>query len=218
MNKRRIIFWSTFFIIIGLIVWGMIVAMNKQPIGNGTSLGTPSEVNINDAVRGPSDAPVTLIEFSDFQCPACAIYFSAVEKLYMESSTTLRVVYRHFPLPQHANADLAARASEAAKLQGKFWEMHDELFMNQDTWAESPKPMALFEQYGTKIGLDLIKFRIDIDSAGVKDKVLKDLNEARLIGINSTPTFFINGKSMENPTNYEEFKKNIEDAIASGTK
>jgi protein-disulfide isomerase len=211
MNTKRIAFWLGFLAILGLIIWGLVVAMNKTP-GTGIKLGTPSPISTADHVRGSADAPVTIIEYSDFQCPACALYYPLVEKVLNESTTTVRFVYRHFPLyPQpHKNANIAAYASEAAGLQGKFWEMYQLLFENQKSWENLADPMSVYEGYATRIGLNVESFKKDIASDGVKKKVQTDKDEAIALGVNSTPTFFVNGRAIVNPQGYEAFKKLID--------
>lgn len=214
MNTKRIIFWACFIIILGLIFWGLVVAMNKPSAGTGpTSAGA---VTAQDHVLGPKNASVTMIEYGDFQCPACGAYFPLVKRLTQEASTTLRLVFRHFPLAQHANAPITAQASEAAALQGKFWEMYDMIYENQAEWSNLPDAHATLIGYAQKLGLDMVKFKADLDSSAVKDAVAADADEGHKIGINATPTFFINGKVIANPQSYEAFKALIE-AAASGS-
>ncbi|MEK7641947.1 MAG: DsbA family protein [Patescibacteria group bacterium] len=213
MNTKRIIFWLGFVVVFGLIIWGLVVAMNKPPV-MGLNLGAPAPVTEADHVRGSADAPVTLIEYSDFQCPACAIYYPLVERLLSESTTTVRFVYRHYPLyPQpHKNAFIASQAAEAAGLQGKFWEMYQLLFDNQKSWENLPNTESVFEGYATRIGLNTEAFKKDLASDSVKKRVQRDRDEGISLGVNSTPTFFVNGKAIVNPQSYEAFKKIIDDA------
>ncbi len=214
---KRIIFWLCFIVVLGLIVWGLVVAMNK-PATPTQTLGTPLAVTSTDNIIGPENAPVTLIEYSDFQCPACAMYFPVVEKLLAESSSTVRFVYRHFPLPQHQNALLASQASEAAALQGKFWPMYRLLFDNQTEWENSTKAREIFTQYAERVGLNMTSFKKDIDSDIVKNKIQANRDEGIKMGISGTPTFFVNGKAISNPQGYEQFKTVIQEAISNNTK
>ncbi len=218
MNINRIIFWLSFVAIFALIIWGLIVAMNK-PVSTGISLGEPSPVTEADHVRGPADAAVTIIEYSDFQCPACALYYPIVEKVLNESTTTVRFVYRHFPLYPlpHKNAFLASQASEAAGIQGKFWEMYQLLFENQKSWENLPNPESAFEGYAERIGLNSEAFKKDMVSDAVKNRVQTDRDEAISLGVNSTPTFFINGRAVINPQGYEAFIQLIEAAARAGS-
>lgn len=201
---------------LGLIVWGLGKAMDKQ--NGNVKLGAPAAVSAADHVEGPSDAPVTLIEYSDFQCPACEMYYPVVEKLVSEEPKLVRLVYRHFPLPQHANAPLAAQAAEAAALQGRFWEMYRLLFSKHTEWTESPDPHSIFIGYAKSLGLDMAAFKADIDATSTKAVVTADQAEGIGLGIDSTPTFFVNGSAIVNPQSYEAFKALIEEAAASGTR
>ncbi len=219
MNTKRIIFWASFIIILILIIWGLIIAMNK-PVKTGLDLGTPAAITSADHVRGSTaSSTVTVIEYSDFQCPACLNSYPTVEKLVNEASTTMRFVYRHFPLypVPHKNANIAAYASEAASNQGKFWEMYHELFDNQTTWGESDTAATTFETYAEKIGLDMTKYKKDVESDEVKARVDRDRNEGDDLGVAGTPTFFVNGKAIATPPNYEEFKAIIDAAASSAT-
>lgn len=212
MNIKRIIFWASFIIILILIVWGLIAASNKASNGSSLSLGQPASVTELDHITGPKDAPVTLIEYSDFQCPACESYFYVVERLLASSTVPVRFVYRHFPLSQHANAIPASLASEAASSQGKFWEMYSLLFDNHTDWAELKDPNPVFIGYATKLGLNIEVFKADIASSTLKQKIADSVKEGTTIGISGTPTFFVNGKVIDNPQSYEEFKTIIEQA------
>lgn len=217
MNTKRIIFWASFIIILALIIWGLVVAMNK-PIGlTAPKLGTPAPVTSSDHVRGSASSTVTVIEYSDFQCPACAAYYSLVEKL-VASSTNASFVYRHFPLSPlpHKNAMAAAQASEAANMQGKFFDMYKLLFENQTAWENSDTAPVVFEGYAQRIGLNMSAYKKDVDSVEVKARVQRDRDEGDSLGINGTPTFFIDGKAITNPNGYEAFKALI-DSAASGT-
>lgn len=218
---KRIIFWSGFIIVLVLIIWGLVVAQGKTSGGVFSELKVP--VSVSDHSQGPVDAPIIIVEYSDFQCPACALYFPLVERLINESSTTVRFIYRQFPLyPQpHIHADLASRASEAAALQGKFFEMYRKIFENQSEWDKSKTTAEsgiFFASYAKEIGLNMVQYTIDIDSDAVKTKIKEDQDGGVLSGVKGTPTFFINGKSITNPQGYEEFKKLVDDIALKNTK
>jgi protein-disulfide isomerase len=166
-------------------------------------------------VEGPADSKVTLIEYGDFECPACAVYAGFIERLAAEEATgTLRVVFRHFPLSQHPNALVAAQASEAAAAQGKFWEMYKLLYAGQDMWATLSDSAArdVFAGYAGMAGLDAAKFKTDIDSDAGKQLIQAELAEGEALGISYTPTIFVNGKAIDNPQSYEAFKAIIDAA------
>jgi protein-disulfide isomerase len=213
MNAKRILFWSCFLIILALIIWGLAVAM-KRPTP-GTILGEYGEITATDHVRGPSNAPVTLIEYSDFQCSACEYYYPMVARLLNESSTTVRFVFRHFPLSQHANAMSSSMAAEAAGARGKFWEMYDLIFGNHADWTELPDPTQKFVNYASELGLNADQFKNDTSSSTLRDKIQADQDGGVKIGINATPTFFVNGKVITNPSNYDQIKAIIDSAAKS---
>lgn len=225
MNTKRFLFWGAFIIILGLIVWGLVVAMNKPINSDGAKLGQPAEVTAADHVEvsstalgvNPANAPVTMIEYSDFQCPACESYYYVIERVLASTTVPVRFVYRHFPLSQHPNAIPAALASEAASQQGKFWEMYRLLFGNPTEWTGEKDPTAIFMGYASELGLDVVKFKADMASSSLKALITKSSDDGLKIGINSTPTFFINGKAITNPTTDAEFKSIIEEAAKGNT-
>lgn len=217
MNIKRIIFWISFVIIIILIIWGLIAASNKAQRNPGNDYGTPAPISELDHVLGPENSPVTIIEYSDFQCPACQAYFHVVERLIASSTVPIRFVYRHFPLAQHPNAIPASLSSEAAAVQGKFWEMYRLIFDNSTDWTELADPKPVFIGYASQIGLDIDQFKTDMASSGLKQKITDNLKEGTSIGVAGTPTFFVNGKAINNPQSYEAFKTIIEQAITTNT-
>lgn len=204
---KTIIMWIGILGGLFLIVYGMIIWVNK----------TPPVVTINNAVsdsdwiKGNAQSVNTLIEYSDFQCPACAYYAPLVQKLSIELGDRLRIAYRHFPLPNHKNAMLAALAAESAGQQGKFWEMHDLIFANQIDWQNLPQNEAgkNFESYAEKLNLNLNKFKADLENPNLNKKIEDNFQNGVAIGINATPTFFLNGKKLINPRDYESFKNII---------
>ena len=148
-------------------------------------------------VRGNPDAPVTLEEFGDFQCPPCGQFAVFVEELLREYDSRLRVVFRNFPLPAHEHAREAALAAEAAGFQGKFWEMHDTLYREQSSWSKAPNVRELFESYAGTLGLNMDQFKKDMDSDKARERVDSDHALADSLGIKVTPTLFINKRPME---------------------
>jgi protein-disulfide isomerase len=148
-------------------------------------------------IRGNPDAPVTLEEFGDFQCPPCGKFSEFVEELLKEYNPRLRLVFRNFPLSGHEHAREAALAAEAAGLQGKFWEMHDTLYREQDTWSKAPNVRELFESYAGTIGLDVDHFKKDMDGDKARERVDSDRALADFLGVRATPTLFINNRPVE---------------------
>jgi len=211
-NRARVVFWAVAFLVIVGTVFGMVKLASRAPNG-GSDKSIASTITEADQVKGNRSASTTLIEFSDFQCPACASYAPMVKRVAEEFGNQLAIAYRHFPLPQHKNAPLAAQAAEAAGKQGKFWEMHDKIFANQREWAESSNARAAFTRYAEFLGLNMEKFNADIDSQEIKNKIDSDYESGQRIGIGGTPTFFLDGQHIQNPRNYESFKSLITDAI-----
>lgn len=153
---------------------------------------------------------VTMVEYSDYQCPACAQYHPLVEQLKQDFGDQLKVEYRYFPLNSHPHAAIAARAAESAKKQGKFMEMHNLLFENQRSWSSSGNPQSLFIGYAEQIGLDLDQFRNDLNASETQQTVMEEKQEGQQNGVNSTPSFMINGDMIDqNPRSYAEFKELI---------
>ncbi len=218
MNTKRITFWAVFVIVLALIVWGLAVAMKKTANApTGQNLGSPAPITASDHIRGPVNPQVTIIEYSDFQCPACEAYYPVVTQLLADSTTTIDLVYRHFPLPQHANAMPSAIASEAASVQGKFWEMYDLLFTNHADWTELSDPTPVFVKYATQIGLNVSQFKADLASSTLTDRINANKDEGIGLGIDATPTFFVNGKAIVNPQGYDAFQAVIDAAAKGGT-
>jgi len=147
-------------------------------------------------VRGNPDAPVTVEEFGDFQCPPCGSFAGFIDGLVKEYDPYLRVVFRNFPLKVHEHAREAALAAEAAGLQGHFWEMHDVLYREQMIWSKAPNVRELFDSYAGTIGLNVDQFRKDMDGEKVKARVDSDQERGHSFGIEKTPTIFINNHSL----------------------
>jgi protein-disulfide isomerase len=165
-----------------------------------------------DIVVGDQESKVSLIEYSDLQCPACASYHPIV-KTVLAQYPNIKYVYRNFPLRNiHPNAQIAAQAGYAANVQGKFFEMVDLLFTNQPDWENVQNPQTIFVSYAQELGLDVEKFTSDMTSSEAKRFIDKSYEMAVSHGINSTPTFFLNG-AKANASNYEDFKKLIDDAL-----
>lgn len=147
---------------------------------------------------GSSSANVRLVEFSDFQCPACKMAELAIKNVLLTYSDKIQFIYRHFPLSQHANAKEAAYFAEAAGEQGKFWEMHDKLFETQAEWSKltDTDASAFFLDLVKQLGLDESKVKKALEENTFKSKIDSDVTEGQSLGVNSTPTFFVNGRKV----------------------
>jgi protein-disulfide isomerase len=160
------------------------------------------------ASKGPKDAPVTIVEFSDFQCPYCARVTPAMKRLEDTYGDRLRIVFRNFPLPIHPNAPKAAEAALCAQDQGKFWEMHDKLFANQEKLQ-----VADLKTTGAEIGLDPQAFAECLDSGRHADALRADAAQATAYGVSGTPAFFINGRYLSGAQPYENFAQIVDDEL-----
>jgi protein-disulfide isomerase len=151
-----------------------------------TKLAMP--VGERDHARGPAGAPVTLVEYGDFECPFCGMAYPAVKELRRRLGARLRVVFRHFPRPEHPHARHAAEAAEAAAAQGRFWEMHDALFEHQQALDDEQ-----LVRYAAELGLDADRVRRELAEHRHRDRVQEDVLSGIHSGAHGTPTFFVNG-------------------------
>lgn len=202
----------------GLAVFILAAAMYS--LAKPSTAGGVPDVSAADHVRGgDATAVVTLIEYSDFQCPACAAFEPLLQEVSAAYGTQVRTVYRHFPLyTLHPNAESAALAAEAAGLQGKFWEMHDLLFDRQADWDELAAPIDMFIAYAGLLEIDIEQFKNDLASDVVRDRVKVDVSSGNAAGISATPTFYLNGQVLDfsgksNPAAY--LTEQIDAAIAA---
>ncbi len=212
---KRVLLWVLVFAALGGTVFGLVKLGSSLPPGQATLLS--NSVSPSDWLRGNKDAKTILVEYGDFQCPACGAFYPLVKQLEGEYKDKLLFVFRHFPLKQiHANADLAARAAQAAGQQGKFWEMHDMIFENQNVWSNQSKAQDIFVSYAQKIGLEIEHFKKDLDSQEVKTAIDVDYKSGLQSGVDATPTFFLNGKKVK-PASYEDFKNLLDKALNGGS-
>ncbi len=213
MNKDLVFKTLGSILAVILILWGVFQLFTKP-------VATPQKANLtitqDDVVRGNPEAPLTLVEYSDLQCPACAAYAPMVKQLVEKHDGKLKLVYRHFPLDQHIHATKASYAAEAAHKQGKFFEYQDLLFDSQTDWQDlSEKDIdAKLQAYAGQLKLDMKQFNADKNTQAVKDKVEKDKASGLAAGVNSTPSFFLDGVKISNPRSFEEFDKLITDKLA----
>lgn len=175
----------------------------------------------DDSVIGDPNAPITLVEFSDFQCPYCARFFKTtlplIEENYIKTGK-VKLIYRDFPIGRHAQAELTAQAAECADEQGKFKQMHNLLFTEQESWAGNEEARKLMKEYAKQLDLDTKQFNECLDSNKYAQEVRKDLIDGATAGISGTPGFFVNGKVISGAMPYEEVFKPIFDAELAGKK
>jgi protein-disulfide isomerase len=147
-------------------------------------------------MHGPSEARVVIEEFADFECGGCGMVHPIIKQMEQEFGSKILIVFREYPLASHKNGMTAAQAAESAGLQGKFWEMHHVLFENQQTWHNVADVRALYRDFANQIGLDVDKFERDMSSDSVKRRIAADIERANSMGVNSTPSAFLNGREI----------------------
>lgn len=194
-------------VLVGIFVF----SSNKSGAPSTETNASPSNHSI-----GKLDSRVEVIEYADFQCPACAQFHPLVKQVEDKYKDTVKFTYRHFPIESiHPNARAASRAAEAAGLQGKFFEMQNILFENQQSWASLSDPKNIFDGYATELQLDMTKFKADYVSELVNSTINADLQEGQKKGVSGTPTFFIAGVKVENAdlSTLEQFSTKIDEAL-----
>jgi protein-disulfide isomerase len=167
----------------------------------------------NSPARGPADAPIQIVEFSDFQCPFCYRVGPSLKQVFDKYGDRIHLVYREYPLPNHPHARVASEAGLCANEQGKFWPFHDRLFANQQKL--SPNDL---KQHAAELGVDAAKFNACVDSHKYAAQVEADIAAANDAGVNGTPAFFINGRVLSGAQPFEEFSKIIDDELAAKKK
>lgn len=203
------------------VVIGAVVILGGVIFFSQKNNTTPGEqVTIDTTIGqkiGSDTAPVKIVEFGDFQCPACQAAEPALKEILAKNKDSVQFIYRHFPLPSHKNGESSSLAAEAASNQGKFWEMHDLLYARQNDWATLADPTDTFAGYATSLGLDEKKFRDDLKADSAIQKVKTDADYGESIGVNQTPTFYINGTKSPGVKTVEQWQAIIDDAKSAST-
>ncbi len=161
-----------------------------------------------------SSSTVTLVEFGDYECPACGMYSPLVKQLLTEFAGKITYVFRNYPLTQHKNAPITSYAVEAAGLQGKYWQMQEKIYATQADWSNLSDPKDLLIGYAKDFGLDTVEFASDLSSQTIKDKVKSDTNDGNTIGITETPTFYLNGQKIKLEGSYDQLKSLVQTALS----
>lgn len=186
---------GTLILVVGL---AFVFSQPEKPVTVDMALA----VGQNRPAKGPENAKVTIVEFSDFQCPACYSAQPLVKQIVEKYPNDVRFIYRHYPLVTiHKNAQLAAQAAEATRDENKFWEMHDLLFAEQPNWAELSEAdfRKKLDEYAEKLTIDKTKFQTKMESKEVKDVVAADVSDGNRTGVDGTPTFYVNGQLTPAP-------------------
>jgi protein-disulfide isomerase len=221
MDRRFVGMLVVCALVLGGIFW---FTRKPAPANSGTNKTTSSKPGLksvaSDHTLGAGKSGVELIEYGDYQCPACGSFYPILKQVTAKYGDGLKFVFRNFPLDSiHQNARAGARAAEAAGLQNKFWEMHDMLYEQQQNWSSSTNPEPLFEDYARNLGLDVNKFKQDYASGQVNKIINTDVAAGQDIKASSTPTFVLDGKMIDSETQQtlrpaEAFEKYIDAEIA----
>ena len=169
----------------------------------------------NSHMTAKKEAKVTIVEFGDFQCPACGYAHPIMKQVLAayKDNPNVNFVARNFPLSIHFNAKSAAEAAEAAGEQGKYWEMYDKLYENQSQWSTASDPTDIFAGYARELGLDAEKLKTAVENNQFNATINQDMADGNAVGVSATPTFFINGTKFEGALSVERFKQEIDSRL-----
>lgn len=213
MSKQ---FWAVIIVVI-LALIGIFTFTGKKSTGTNnpsSASGQPTTHIIGQGTTG-----VTLVEYGDYQCPACGQYYPVVKAVQAKYGDAIKFQFRNFPLvSSHQNAFAAARAAEAASLQGKFWEMHDALYQSQAQWSSSSSASQIFVQYASQLKLNVAQFRQDYASIKVNDAINADSAAGTKANVQGTPSYYLDGKYVQVANTPEAFEKVIDAEIAQKAK
>lgn len=192
MDKR---FWAIIGVLLVIVVGAIVISNNKNKTNT-----TNSNVAPTNHVEGKGSTGVRLVEYGDYECPICEMYYPVVKQVQAQFNDQIYFQFRNLPLTSiHQNAFVGARAAEAAAMQNKFWQMHDTLYENQNSWAQSSDPSTFFTQYAKQLGLNVSKFQQDETSDYVNSVINADMSAFNKTNQQeATPTFFLDGKYISN--------------------
>lgn len=203
--------------------WVIIITMTVVVFGGAIWYSSAAAERNNEGVevvdvhvKGNPDADVVLVEYSDFQCPACRAFQPVIDDALERFGEDIRFEYNHFPLPIHPHAQAAAVAAEAAGQQDAFFAYHDLLYERQDQWSNMASPDPVFISFAEELGLDTAQFRRQMNSSLLQDKVRADFAEAQRLGLRGTPSFILNGEQMQFES-YEGFITQLAAAVGATT-
>lgn len=217
MDKR-------FIVILVVVVLGLagifIIGKNKSN-SSAKDSGSVTVGSTSNHTKGGNTKNVSVLVYGDFQCPVCGQFYPVEKAVIDKFQNDISFTFMHFPLEQiHPNARSSARAAEAAGMQGKFFEMHDLLYENQQAWSASGDALTIFTSYAQQLGLDTEKFKIDFASEAVNGTINADLKNGNSKGVSGTPTYYINGQKLDNGdiSSVDKFSAKIQAAIDSSSK
>ncbi len=197
--KRRQQFSALGFKAAAIILLPLILFVLYQGYSSGVTAPSPTALTSSDHVRGNPQAPVTLVVYGDFQCPACKEEAEVIARAWGQIRDRVQLAFRHYPLDTHRHAFLAARYAEAAGRQGKFWEMYNMLYAEQTLWSSTPNAVEVIESLAAQLGLDLEQLRADVELPELREKIIADQRGGTRAGVRATPSLYINGRLVNNP-------------------
>ena len=200
------------------VIGAVLVAVNKAGGDDAPQVAAGESRHVradSHRLSTASDGKVTLVEFLDFECESCRAFFPIIEELRTTYAGKVTFVARYFPLPGHFNAERAARAVEAAAQQGKYEPMYKQMFQTQAEWGEKQVPADnVFRGFASGLGLDMTKWEKAYTAPGTLDRIKKDVADGEALGVQGTPSFFLNGKKIE-PQSIDQFRQAIDAALAA---
>jgi protein-disulfide isomerase len=215
LSKESKILTAVLIAVVGGMIGLFALANNNSTDSGPEPSGDPTKV-IRDNTPKRGAGAVQLVEFGDFQCPACGAAEPNVQRLLQEYEGKVTFYFRNFPLTQiHRNATAAHNAAAEAGAQGKFWEYHDKLYAAQKEWSDLSDPTDKFVQYAKDLGLDSDKVRAAVDDEKYKAQIAQDVADGNALNVNSTPTFFINGTQITGGYQYDNLKAEIDKALGT---
>jgi len=202
-------------IVTAAILFGAIFLLGQQSSSsqNAKSVDQSLLIRENSNKLGSDSAKIKFVEFGDLQCPACGQAYPVVKRVISDYNGKILFVFRNFPLSIHQNSQVAAEAAEAAGAQGKYWEMNEMLYQNQGAWSASNSVLDVFTDYAKTLKLDTEKFKQDVKDNKFAKKIQDDTNDGVALGVNATPTFYLNGKQIVGVPSYDSLKKEIDNLL-----
>lgn len=202
-------------ILIGIVALVVVVMGGVFALGNSGSSKPPTANNqnlVHDTSHKQGSGSVTMVEFGDYQCPACGAAYPSIKKIQSDYSGKVALVFRNYPLPMHPNAPMAAEAAEAAGAQGKYWEMHDKLYETQKDWAGLQNPLDTFVGYAQGLGINVDTFRQDVQANKYANVISADKSDGDALSLTGTPTIYVNGVQATS-YDYNTLKAAVDQAL-----
>ena len=216
MNRQL----ATMMVILVVVLGGaaLLASLEPSPVSSpGIPIDTSKLLIGSSYIRGAYNAPITVYQFGEFQCSECSAAEAVIQDVMSVGSSTIRIVFKHFPLAGHAHAELAALAAESAGVQGKFWQMCEMLYERSIEWQEARDVKAVFTSYAKNLGLNVEQFKRSLDDATLKEKIIADAQLGQTIGVRGTPSFIIEQKLFRgmSPELIKEINRAVSAQIAS---